>query len=121
MKRIIFLLVAAAALACVIVSRTRASGFAQEEAASVEASPIYGVIIPPGYRDWKLISVTHEEGAFDQLRAQLDNDMRSRPIGEGGFRSQTARSLSRCIGSESPPMRTTKFLVRCRPSLPARR
>jgi hypothetical protein len=26
------------------------------------AAPIFGVTIPPGYRDWKLISVAHEEG-----------------------------------------------------------
>lgn len=38
-------------------------------------SPIYGVTIPTGYRDWKLISVTHEEGDFNQLRAQLGNDI----------------------------------------------
>ena len=35
------------------------------------ASPIYGVTIPTGYRDWKLVSLTHEEGDFNQLRAQL--------------------------------------------------
>jgi hypothetical protein len=40
-----------------------------------DLSPIYGVAIPPGYRDWKLISVTHEEGDFNQLRAQLGNDV----------------------------------------------
>jgi len=42
--------------------------------ADKDASPIYGVKIPTGYRDWKLISVTHEEGDFNQLRAQLGND-----------------------------------------------
>lgn len=40
-----------------------------------EASPIYGVKIPKGYRDWKLISIAHEEGDFNQLRAQLGNDI----------------------------------------------
>ena len=45
------------------------SGHADEE-----ASPIYGVKIPAEYRDWKLISVTHEQGDFNQLRAQLGND-----------------------------------------------
>jgi hypothetical protein len=39
------------------------------------ASPIYGVTIPADYRDWKLISVTHEGGDFNQLRAQLGNDL----------------------------------------------
>jgi hypothetical protein len=33
------------------------------------------VKIPPGYRDWKLISVTQEEGDFNQLRAQVGNDI----------------------------------------------
>jgi hypothetical protein len=42
--------------------------------ADAEASSIYGVKIPEGYRDWKLISVTHEEGDFNQLRAQVGND-----------------------------------------------
>ena len=29
-----------------------------------EAAPIFGVKIPPGYRDWRLISVAHD--AFDR-------------------------------------------------------
>jgi hypothetical protein len=62
----------------VIASSLSASGRADEE-----ASPIYGIKIPPGYRDWKLISVTHEEGAFDQLRAQLGNDIAIKAYREG--------------------------------------
>ena len=40
------------------------------------ASPIYGITIPAGYRDWRLISVkqlTGAEGKLKQLRAQLGN------------------------------------------------
>jgi hypothetical protein len=47
------------------------------EAAS-DASPIYGVTIPSGYRDWRLISIkrlTGEGGKLKQLRAQLGNDL----------------------------------------------
>ncbi len=33
------------------------------------------VKIPPGYRDWKLISVAHEEGNLNDLRAILGNDI----------------------------------------------
>jgi hypothetical protein len=40
-----------------------------------EAAPIFGVKIPSGYRDWKLISVAHEEGALNDLRAILGNDV----------------------------------------------
>jgi hypothetical protein len=42
------------------------------------ASPIYGITIPAGYRDWRLISVkqlTGTEGKLKQLRAQLGNDI----------------------------------------------
>ena len=48
-----------------------------------EAAPIYGVTIPPGYRDLKLVYVTHEEGDFDQLRAQLGNDIAIKAYREG--------------------------------------
>jgi hypothetical protein len=40
------------------------------------ASPIYSITIPTGYRDWRLISVkqlTGAEGKLKQLRAQLGN------------------------------------------------
>jgi hypothetical protein len=40
-----------------------------------EADPIFGIKIPPGYRDWKLISVAHEAGNLNDLRAVLGNDM----------------------------------------------
>ena len=42
------------------------------------ASPIYGITIPDGYRDWRLISVNHLAGAggkLKQVRAQLGNDI----------------------------------------------
>jgi hypothetical protein len=72
MKRIAFLLVAVATLAGVVAFTAPASGHADEE-----ASPIYGVKIPAGYRDWKLIAVDHLLVAdkVDQLRAQLGNDI----------------------------------------------
>src|SRR5271163_4738625 len=69
MKRITFSLVAVATLASAVFFRAHASGHADEEAA-----PIFGIRIPPGYRDWKLISVAHEAGNLDDLRAVLGND-----------------------------------------------
>jgi hypothetical protein len=51
--------------------------------ATEEHAAIYGVSIPHGYRDWKLISVTHEEGDFNQLRAQLGNDIAIKAYREG--------------------------------------
>jgi len=37
--------------------------------------PIFVTTIPPGYRDWKLISVAHEEGSLNSLGAVLGNDV----------------------------------------------
>jgi hypothetical protein len=40
------------------------------------ASPIYGVTVPAGYREWKMISVARlKTDKVDQLRAQLGNDI----------------------------------------------
>ncbi|MGC1868342.1 MAG: cytochrome P460 family protein [Pseudolabrys sp.] len=50
------------------------------------ASPIYGITIPDGYRDWRLISVNHLAGAggkLKQVRAQLGNDIAIKAFREG--------------------------------------
>ena len=39
------------------------------------AAPIYGVELPPGYRDWSLISVARVGGNLNDLRAKLGNDL----------------------------------------------
>ena len=78
MRQIAFLLVAVAAVTGVVAHMTPASGQAAEEAA-----PIFGIKIPSGYRDWRLISVAHEEGNLNDLRAQLGNDVAVRAYREG--------------------------------------
>jgi len=79
MKRIAFLLVAVAAVVSVVAFRASASRHADEEAA-----PIYGVTIPPGYRDWKMIAVAQlVTDKTDQLRAQLGNDIAIKAYQEG--------------------------------------
>src|SRR5208283_1602907 len=70
MRRIVFGLVAVVALVGVVAHMAPTSGQADGEAA-----PIFGVKIPPGYRDWRLISVAHEEGKLNDLRAILGNDV----------------------------------------------
>uniref|UniRef100_UPI003101540B cytochrome P460 family protein n=1 Tax=Neorhizobium sp. EC2-8 TaxID=3129230 RepID=UPI003101540B len=39
------------------------------------ASPIYGVTLPEGYRDWKFIAAAQEAPPLDELRAVLANDI----------------------------------------------
>ena len=37
-------------------------------------APVFMTKVPAGYRDWKLISVAHEAGELDDIRAILAND-----------------------------------------------
>jgi len=69
MKRIIFLLLAVTILAGGVAFTAPASRHAAKEAA-----PIFVTKIPPGYRDWRLISVAREEDSLDDIRAILGND-----------------------------------------------
>lgn len=68
MGRIAFVLAAVAATAGMVADMNPASG-------QGEAAPVFGVTIPPGYRDWRLIAVAREEGTLDDLRAILGNDV----------------------------------------------
>lgn len=70
MKRIIVLLFAVATVVGAIVSLVPASGHADEE-----ASPIYGIKIPTGYRDWTMISIAQVGPPVKDLRVKLGNDV----------------------------------------------
>jgi hypothetical protein len=70
MRWIVFLLIAVATGAGAFVITAPASG-----QASGDAVPIFGIKIPPGYRDWRLVSVAHEEGNLHSFAAILGNDV----------------------------------------------
>jgi len=69
MRQITFWLAGIALVTGVLASAAPASGPTDEKAA-----PIFGIKIPPGYRSWELISVAHEEGNLNDIRAILGND-----------------------------------------------
>jgi len=69
MKRINLLLIAVATLAGAVAFATAVPRHSNQEAA-----PIFVTTIPAGYRDWRLISVAHEEGELNDIRAILGND-----------------------------------------------
>jgi hypothetical protein len=78
MRRIVFMLLAVGALAGAVAGLAPVAG----EAAG-EAAPIFGIKLPAGYRDWGLISVAHEEGKLNDLRAILGNDIAMNAAQEG--------------------------------------
>jgi hypothetical protein len=69
MRRIVFVLAAAVALTVAVSNMPPASGESSSE------GPIFRDRIPLGYRDWRLISVAHEAGSLNDLRAILGNDV----------------------------------------------
>jgi hypothetical protein len=71
MKRITLSLAAIAALACGVAAVAPSPPVADESAAASLAQHK----LPSGYRDWRLISVAREEGALDDIRAVLGNDV----------------------------------------------
>jgi hypothetical protein len=107
MKRIAYLLVAVVALTGVGVYMAHASGHADGEAA-----PIFGITIPPGYRDWKLISVAHEEGNLNDLRALLGNDIAIKAYREGKLPFPDGVIIARLAWSYIPSEENNKVFGR---------
>ena len=78
MRQIAFLLVAVAMVAGIVAYMPPASGQTHGETA-----PIFVTKIPLGYRDFRLISVAHEEGNLNSLGAVLGNDVAIKAYREG--------------------------------------
>ena len=107
MRRIALLLGAVAVVAGVVASTAPSSGQADEQAA-----PIFGIKIPPGYRDWKLISVAHEEGNLNDLRAVLGNDLAMNAYREGKLPFPDGAIIARLAWSYVPSEENNKVFGR---------
>ena len=97
MKKIISLLFVVATLVGVVAYTVHASGRADGEAA-----PIFVTKIPSGYRDWRLISVAHEEGDLNDLRAILGNDVAIEAYREGKLPFPDGTIIARLAWSYDP-------------------
>ncbi|SMQ76464.1 Cytochrome P460 [Sphingopyxis terrae subsp. ummariensis] len=72
------------------------------------ASPIHGVELPEGYRDWKLVSVAQENGRNNDIRAIVGNDIAVRAFRDGTRPFPTGRSSSASPGDTNPRRATTR-------------
>ena len=107
MKGFAYLLVAVVALTGVVVYMAHASGRSDGE-----ADPVFGITIPPGYRDWKLISVAHEEGNLNDLRALLGNDVAIKAYREGKLPFPDGTIIARLAWSYVPSEENNKVFGR---------
>ena len=73
-----------------------------------ESSPVFGIKIPTGYRDWRLISVAHEEGKLNDLRAILGNDVAIKASRKGNFPFPDGTIIARLAWSYDPLEESSK-------------
>jgi hypothetical protein len=113
MRGFAYLLVAVVALTGAVVYMAHASGRSDEE-----ADPVFGITIPPGYRDWKLISVAHEEGNLNDLRALLGNNVAIKAYREGKLPFPDGTIIARLAWSYLPSEENNKVFGRAQSFVP---
>jgi Cytochrome P460 len=113
MERTAFWLATIATVAGAIASTAPAAGRADQEAA-----PIFGVKIFPGYRDWRLISVAHEAGNLNDIRAILGNDVAIKACREGKRPFPDGTVVARIAWTYVPSKENDKVLGRAQCFVP---
>ncbi len=72
----------AAVTVCVVAAANIRIGHASGQVVE-GASPIFGITLPAGFRDWEVISVAHEAGKNNDLRVVLGNDIAIKAFRDG--------------------------------------
>ncbi len=107
MRAVAYLSGVVLALAGVVVCMAQVSGHADGESA-----PIFGIKIPAGYRDWRVISVAHEAGNNNDLRAVLGNDVAIKAYREGKLPFPDGAIIARLAWSYVPSEENNKVFGR---------
>jgi hypothetical protein len=78
MRRILYMLAA-------VITLTGGAAYMSLAPVQAEgvAAPVLGDTLPAGYRNWRLISVAHEEGNLNDIRAILGNETAVKAYREG--------------------------------------
>jgi hypothetical protein len=107
MKWIAFSLVAVVMVAGVVAHIAHAAG-----QAGGEAAPIFVTRIPAGYRDWRLVSVAHEAGNLNDIRAILANDAGIKAYRDGKLPFPEGTIIARIAWDYSPSEENNKVFGR---------
>ncbi len=106
-KPITLVLAAVVSLAGIVACMAFAAEHADEHAA-----PIFVKEIPPGYRDWKVVSVAHEAGDLNDIRAILGNDIAIKAYREGKLPFPEGAIVGRIAWSHVPSEENNKTFGR---------
>ncbi len=79
---------------------------------------IFVTQIPDGYRDWKLVSVAHEEGNLNDLRAILGNDIAVKAYREGKLPFPDGSIIARIAWTYVPSEENNKVFGRTQSYVP---
>ena len=113
MRQIAFLLVAVAMVAGIVASKVPGSEHDDED-----ATPIFVTKIPPGYREWKLISVAHEEDNLNSFAAVLGNDVAIKAYREGNLPFPDGTIIAALHYSHVPSEENNKVFGRAQSFVP---
>src|SRR5499425_3429765 len=108
MKHITALLVTVATLIGVVTFLASTS----RQTTAQEAVPLFVTEIPPGYRDWKVVSVAHEEGDLKDIRAVLGNDAAIKAYRAGTLPFPEGAIVGRIAWSHVPSEENNKIFGR---------
>lgn len=113
MKRITLLLLVFTTVAAALVFTARAS-----RRTTQEISPIFVTEIPSGYRDWRLVSVAHEEGNLNDIRAILGNDGAIKAYRDNKFPFPEGAIIGRIAWRHVPSEENNKVFGRAQSFVP---
>jgi len=101
------LAIVVATLSSAIAYLVTVSGRAEENSA-----PVYLSEIPSGYRDWKLISVAHEEGNLHSFAVVLGNDVAIKAYRDGQLPFPDGAIIAALHYSHAPSAENNKVFGR---------
>lgn len=112
-RTISLLLLAVATLGIVMFAAT-----ASRHVTAQEPIPTFVKQIPPGYRDWRLISVAHEEGNLNSFAAVLGNDVAIQAYREGKLPFPDGTIIAALHFSHAPSEENNKVFGRSQSFVP---
>src|SRR5580693_93045 len=113
MKRTILALLAVGALTGLVVYAP-----APAQQANRDATLIAEGKLPPDYRDWRLISVAHEAGSLNDLRAVLGNDLAVEAFRQGKTPFPDGAIIARIAWAYVPSAENDKAFGRAQSFVP---
>ena len=84
MKRKLLMWLATASSTWLLLSGVLVNSYgASLDTSDQDGSPVFGVKLPPGYRNWQFVSLAHEEGKVPDIRVILGNDIAMKAFRDG--------------------------------------